>query len=94
MTTLRATLVAAILVSGRLVAQAPTVDPDNIGGVVRSPRGPEAGVWVIADPVGVGTRPERIYDSLKLQVATFDRRWHRLLGAAPLECRILLRKPL
>jgi hypothetical protein len=29
MTTLRATLVAAILVSSRLVAQAPTVDPER-----------------------------------------------------------------
>src|ERR1044072_6596451 len=25
------------------------IDPDDIGGVVRGPNGPEAGVWVIAD---------------------------------------------
>jgi hypothetical protein len=66
MTTLRATLVAAILVSGRLVAQAPTVDPDNIGGVVRGPRGPEAGVWVIAE-----TR------DLPTKLVKARRRWYR-----------------
>jgi hypothetical protein len=28
---------------------APAIDPDDIGGVVTGPRGPEAGVWVIAE---------------------------------------------
>ena len=29
--------------------QAVTLDPDDVGGVVRSASGPEAGVWVIAE---------------------------------------------
>jgi hypothetical protein len=29
--------------------EAPAIDSDDIGGVVRSPNGPEAGVWVIAE---------------------------------------------
>ena len=29
--------------------QAPAVDTDDVGGVVRSSKGPEAGVWVIAE---------------------------------------------
>src|SRR5688500_9747665 len=28
---------------------APQIDPDDIGGVVTGPKGPEAGVWVIAE---------------------------------------------
>ena len=28
---------------------APAIDPDDIGGVVTGPKGPEAGVWVIAE---------------------------------------------
>jgi hypothetical protein len=49
----------AVLVSGvaivaiqALQAQqpaAPAIDPDDIGGVVTGPKGPEAGVWVIAE---------------------------------------------
>ncbi len=32
------------------------IDNDDIGGVVTSSRGPEAGVWVIAETTGLGTR--------------------------------------
>src|SRR6266516_6128136 len=32
------------------------IDPDDIGGVVTSARGPEAGVWVIAETRGTPTR--------------------------------------
>src|SRR5215510_10060018 len=32
------------------------IDNDDIGGVVTSPRGPEAGVWVIAETTELGTR--------------------------------------
>src|SRR5271165_7477383 len=49
---------------GRLQAQqnpvqqvaAPVIDDDDIGGVVTSRFGPEAGVWVIAETTGLGTR--------------------------------------
>lgn len=33
-----------------------SIDNDDIGGVVRSPRGPEAGVWVIAETTDLPTR--------------------------------------
>ena len=32
------------------------IDPDDIGGVVTSAQGPEAGVWVIAETNDLGTR--------------------------------------
>ncbi len=35
---------------------APAVDDDDIGGVITSRFGPEAGVWVIAETTGLGTR--------------------------------------
>src|SRR5512132_3709356 len=42
-----------LLLSGLLAAQTTTaqvaIDPDDIGGVVSGPNGPEAGVWVIAE---------------------------------------------
>jgi hypothetical protein len=34
----------------------PQIDPDDIGGVVTGPAGPEAGVWVIAEAQGLGVR--------------------------------------
>ena len=42
---------AALLVAARAQQQpaAVAIDPDDIGGVVRGPNGPEAGVWVIAE---------------------------------------------
>ncbi len=40
----------AITASGMAHAQeAPAIDADDIGGIVRGPNGPEAGVWVIAE---------------------------------------------
>ena len=48
---------------GRLAAQQATavrIDNDDVGGVVRSPRGPEAGVWVIAETTELPTRFAKI----------------------------------
>src|SRR6059036_2796464 len=36
------------------------IDPDDIGGVVTSAKGPEAGVWVIAETTDLPTRFARI----------------------------------
>src|SRR5436853_6866068 len=36
--------------------QAVAIDNDDIGGVVRSPNGPEAGVWVIAETTELPTK--------------------------------------
>jgi hypothetical protein len=36
------------------------IDPDDIGGVVTSKNGPEAGVWVIAETTDLGTRFAKI----------------------------------
>src|SRR5690349_4642183 len=41
-------------------AQTERIDPDDIGGVVTGPRGPEAGVWVIAETSELPTRFVRI----------------------------------
>jgi hypothetical protein len=41
-------------------AQAILVDPDDIGGVVAGPNGPEAGVWVIAETTDLPTRYAKI----------------------------------
>src|SRR5216684_7272365 len=35
--------------AGQVATGAVTIDNDDIGGVVTGPRGPEAGVWVIAE---------------------------------------------
>lgn len=73
-----ATAAAAVLMSaaglavhaerqaGSLPAPPPAIDADDIGGVVASPRGPEAGVWVIAETRELPVRFIRI-------VATDDR---------------------
>src|ERR1700747_720346 len=45
----------------RLSAQsALAVDPDDIGGVVTGPNGPEAGVWVIAETTDLPTKYVKI----------------------------------
>src|SRR5262245_58709866 len=41
-------------------AAAPTIDDDDIGGIVASRFGPEAGVWVIAETTDFGTRFAKI----------------------------------
>src|SRR3954451_5986326 len=57
--------VAAIGIAGSAVAvsapagaqqAAVAIDKDDIGGVVTGPRGPEAGVWVIAETTDLPTR--------------------------------------
>jgi hypothetical protein len=53
-------LVVAASWTMRVDAQAPTagvtIDPDDIGGVVRGSSGPEAGVWVIAETNDLATK--------------------------------------
>jgi hypothetical protein len=52
---------ATVSTNGRQeTGQAIRVDPDDIGGVVTGPRGPEAGVWVIAETTDLPTRFVRI----------------------------------
>src|SRR5262245_32171549 len=52
---------ATVSTSGRQESgQAVRVDPDDIGGAVSGPRGPEAGVWVIAETTDLPTRFVRI----------------------------------
>jgi hypothetical protein len=48
----------AALTSGARAQQAAavTVDADDIGGVVSGPKGPEAGVWVIAETTDLPTK--------------------------------------
>lgn len=41
---------------GTLKAQQVAIDSDDIGGIVTGPKGPEAGVWVIAETRDLGTR--------------------------------------
>ena len=55
------TVLASAMVSRPLPASAqatvaPTIDNDDIGGVVTGPNGPEAGVWVIAESVELPTK--------------------------------------
>jgi hypothetical protein len=56
--------IVAVSFSGehaRVAAQAAVpIDADDIGGVVTGPRGPEAGVWVIAESAGLPTTLRKI----------------------------------
>jgi hypothetical protein len=45
---------------GLAIAQEVAIDGDDIGGVVRSTKGPEAGVWVIAETTDLPTKFARI----------------------------------
>jgi hypothetical protein len=54
------TISIATLLAGPARGQAPAVDADDIGGVVTSPNGPEAGVWVIAETDAFDTRFAKI----------------------------------
>ena len=47
---------AAVLPASAQQAAVPAIDNDDIGGVVRGPSGPEAGVWVIAETTDLPTR--------------------------------------
>src|ERR1700687_4233728 len=63
--TLIATAVAAVgvaLISAPVQAQqaAVAIDSDDIGGAVRGPAGPEAGVWVIAETTELPTKFTKI----------------------------------
>jgi len=51
-----------VVSSGAVVAfgQSPPVDKDDVGGLVESARGPEAGVWVIAETAELPTRYVKI----------------------------------
>ena len=66
MTTVRRIVGLFVLISAvELTGQRPTVpvvagDPDDIGGVVTSTRGPEAGVWVVAETDDLPTRFAKI----------------------------------
>ena len=55
-------LLAASLVttSARQPAQSVTLDKDDVGGVVTGPKGPEAGVWVIAETTDLPTKFAKI----------------------------------
>src|ERR671936_675034 len=56
-------LIVASLVrtgSGQASGGAVAIDNDDIGGVVTGPRGPEAGVWVIAETRDLPTKMIRI----------------------------------
>jgi hypothetical protein len=55
--------VAAVLAAAPAQLRAQTavaIDPDDIGGVVTGPNGPEAGVWVIAETTDLPTRYAKI----------------------------------
>src|SRR5215831_8787115 len=61
-------LIAALAVAGFVLAPtarahaqtAVAIDADDIGGVVTGPKGPEAGVWVIAETKDLPTRFARM----------------------------------
>jgi hypothetical protein len=55
-----AAAVALTLSARPATAQAPALDADDIGGVVTSTNGPEAGVWVIAETSALPTRFAKI----------------------------------
>ena len=53
-------LVATIAIAATAMGQIVPVDDDDLGGVVRSDKGPEAGVWVIAETTELPTRYVKI----------------------------------
>src|SRR5262245_42724364 len=56
-------VVTASLISagaGQTNGSTVAIDPDDIGGVVTGPKGPEAGVWVIAETSDLPTKFVRI----------------------------------
>jgi hypothetical protein len=50
----------ASLASQTAATTAPAIDADDIGGIVTSTRGPEAGVWVLAETTDLPTKMTRI----------------------------------
>ena len=69
---------------GSAVAQAPAIDADDIGGVVTSANGPEAGVWVIAETNAFQTRFAKI-------VVTDDRGRYVVPDLPPAEYQLWVR---
>jgi hypothetical protein len=57
---MRPLICLALLASGLVYATAPSVDADDIGGIVTGDKGPEAGVWVIAETSAFKTRYAKI----------------------------------
>lgn len=53
-------MLSAAAVPALAAAAAPSIDADDIGGVVTGPKGPEAGVWVIAETGDLGTPHSKI----------------------------------
>ena len=54
------TSTAVSMTAGQSSAQPPAIDKDDLGGVVTGPKGPEAGVWVIAETTELPTRFAKI----------------------------------
>ncbi len=48
--------IALVLPTGQGMTQSVAIDGDDIGGVVSGPKGPEPGVWIIAETRDLGTR--------------------------------------
>src|ERR1700690_2328772 len=46
--------------AARQIAEQVAIDPDDIGGIVTSSKGPEAGVWVIAETTELPTKFRKI----------------------------------
>ncbi|MSO30223.1 MAG: carboxypeptidase regulatory-like domain-containing protein [Acidobacteria bacterium] len=57
---LAAFLAATVTRPAAQAGDAPRVDNDDIGGVVTGPRGPEAGVWVIAETTDLPTKMAKV----------------------------------
>ena len=59
---------AAYAISGRATAAQSTdtvaIDADDIGGVVTGPKGPEAGVWVVAETTELPTKFANVFKKL------------------------------
>src|SRR5438309_10213120 len=55
-----ALMISSIVWVGAQQGAAVAIDPDDIGGVVTSSKGPEAGVWVIAETTETPTKFARI----------------------------------
>src|SRR5262249_135799 len=62
MTTTRLAIAMALGIAYLLPtnAQPPSIDSDDIGGIVTGPKGPQAGVWLIAETSGMPTRFVRL----------------------------------
>jgi hypothetical protein len=55
-----ASICAIVMATSARAQEMPAIDNDDIGGVVRGPNGPEAGVWVIAETRDLPVRFIRI----------------------------------